>query len=262
LIGERFGDRKMWKAQSVLRLRATDHWEGFGATDPYYGVYAADEFRGTEIDDKARERFFLSGEKHVAGVAAELDRLLGEKLPSGAVLDFGCGVGRLLIPLARHAERAVGLDVSPSMLAEARRNLALADVSAELVPASELVGMRSEFDLVHSALVLQHVPAREGRRIVASLVEALRPGGIGVLHLQIGGARRLRAYNAVMKLPLAHNVLNLVRRRPWSYPHMQMNGYDLSQIMTLLRDRGVETVHVTLAQRFGGFDTCTLYFRR
>jgi SAM-dependent methyltransferase len=38
----------------------------------------------------------------------------------GCLLDLGCGTGQLTIPLARHVERAVGLDPEPEMLAEAR----------------------------------------------------------------------------------------------------------------------------------------------
>ena len=43
-------------------------------------------------------------------------------------LDFGCGVGRLVIPLAKISTSAVGIDVSESMLAEARKNCELNSV--------------------------------------------------------------------------------------------------------------------------------------
>lgn len=38
-----------------------------------------------------------------------------------SVLDAGCGTGRVAIELARHGVEVVGVDVDPSMLAEARR---------------------------------------------------------------------------------------------------------------------------------------------
>lgn len=41
----------------------------------------------------------------------------------GPVLEVGCGTGRVLIPTARAGVRIVGLDASPSMLAECRRRL-------------------------------------------------------------------------------------------------------------------------------------------
>src|SRR5207253_1412334 len=39
----------------------------------------------------------------------------------GPVLELGCGTGRVLLPIAREGIRCVGVDASPSMLAELRR---------------------------------------------------------------------------------------------------------------------------------------------
>ena len=123
-------------------------------------------------------------------------------------------------------------------------------------------GLEPDFDLVHSALVLQHIPVRQGERVIARLAELLRPGGIGALHFQIGARRGLRAYNALMRVALVHNLANVVRRRPWSYPHMEMHAYDLGRISLILRDRGIRTLAVELAEREGGFDACRVLFRR
>ena len=43
----------------------------------------------------------------------------------GPVLEIGCGTGRVPIPTARAGFEIIGLDLSPSMLAVCRRNLAL-----------------------------------------------------------------------------------------------------------------------------------------
>lgn len=42
----------------------------------------------------------------------------------GPVLDLACGTGRVLLPVAKLAGRASGVDLSPSMLAQARTNRA------------------------------------------------------------------------------------------------------------------------------------------
>ncbi len=42
----------------------------------------------------------------------------------GSVLEIGCGTGRVLIPIARAGIEIVGMDLSPSMLAVCRGNLA------------------------------------------------------------------------------------------------------------------------------------------
>jgi cyclopropane fatty-acyl-phospholipid synthase-like methyltransferase len=247
----------------MARANPSAQWERFGREDPYYGVYAVDEFRGRSLDRDARERFFASGEAHVEALMDQIRRHVDPEFSPKRVLEYGCGVGRLLVPLARRSEHAVGLDVSQSMLAEARANCDSFDLAGvELRPAGELDRLRPEFDLVHSALVLQHVPMSSGERIFARLSELLRPGGVGAIHLQIGASKRLRAFNAVMKLPLAPRLLNVARGRRWSYPHMQMNVYDLRRLVALLRDHDFSVVHLWLEQRSGGYDACTLIFRR
>jgi SAM-dependent methyltransferase len=244
----------------VLRPDPAEQWERFGREDPYYGVYSIEDFRGRELDAGMRERFFASGEEHVDALFAQLQRYFGPECSPKAVLDYGCGVGRMLIPLARRSGgRAVGVDVSASMLAEARSNLGGAGLGhVELVGVGELDRLSAEFDLVHSAIVLQHVPVREGERIVGVLAGLLRPGGVGAIHVPIAGRGRLRVFNALMKLPLASNLLNLARGRDWSYPHMQMNVYDLGRLVLGLQRRGIHTIHVAVAPPYGGYHSCTL----
>jgi 2-polyprenyl-3-methyl-5-hydroxy-6-metoxy-1,4-benzoquinol methylase len=247
----------------VLRTDPRKQWERFGRDDPYYGVVSQDEMRGSLLDDEVRSRFFQSGEEQVEELMRLLGRLAGAGDRLGRVLDYGCGVGRVLIPLASRAESAVGIDVSPSMLAEARRNCDARGVeNVELLAVDGLDGLSPDFDLVHCAIVLQHIPVRDGERIVSRLAGLVRPGGIGALHVQIGARRGLRAYNAAMRVKLVHNLANVVRRRPWSYPHMEMHIYDLGRLMLVLRDSGVSVVHTKLAERSGGYDACMLVFRR
>ena len=47
---------------------------------------------------------------------------LGIKCAQKSSLDFGCGVGRLIIPFARVFEHVTGVDISPAMLEIAQRN--------------------------------------------------------------------------------------------------------------------------------------------
>ena len=64
----------------------------------------------------------------------------------GPVLEIGCGTGRVLIPTARAGIEIVGLDLSPSMLAVCRSNLA--QESAETQARVRLVeGDMRDFDL-------------------------------------------------------------------------------------------------------------------
>ena len=100
-----------------------DAWEAFGAQDPYYGVLTNEAFRAGVIGDEERRDFFDSGRQHVQKYLARIESLVGP-VRRGSALDFGCGVGRLALPLATEAGFAHvdGVDVSVSMLTEASAN--------------------------------------------------------------------------------------------------------------------------------------------
>ena len=111
-------------------------WETWGADDPYYGVLTHAQFRKGAIDAH-RDEFFASGTAFVTDLLARYQHHCGE-LPRGRALDFGCGVGRLTLAFAPHFAHVDGLDVSPSMLAEARQFMELAPLTV-IGPAAAIV---------------------------------------------------------------------------------------------------------------------------
>ncbi|WP_406855053.1 class I SAM-dependent methyltransferase [Alsobacter sp. KACC 23698] len=121
----------------------------------------------------------------LAAASAEIvDALAGWGLlgPDRAVLDLGCGIGRLTGRLASRCGLAVGADVSGGMLAEAaRRSGPDRRASYVQVTGRDLRAFRDEaFDLVLAVDVFPYlVQAGEGlaRDGVAEAARALRPGG-------------------------------------------------------------------------------------
>lgn len=244
-------------------MQTDRQWELFGQKDPYYGVLTDKQFRREELEEDARERFFASGDEQLDELLANARTLADPGFSPDRVLEYGCGVGRLLIPAAKQAQRVVGVDISTSMLTEARRNCDAAGIAnVELLTPEQLGTDKGEFDFVYSFAVLIHLPRRTGEETIARLAALVRPGGVGVISVVLRAERHLAAFNAVMKLPFAHNVLNVLRRREWSYPHMQMNVYSLNRIALILREKGSEAMAVKVGQPTAGFDLCTLYFRR
>jgi SAM-dependent methyltransferase len=76
--------------------------------------------------------------------------------PGAAVLDLGCGVGRVADPLVRLGHRVVAVDESPEMLAQVR--------AAEPVLARiQGLDLGRRFDLVLLASHLANVPGRAAR---------------------------------------------------------------------------------------------------
>lgn len=96
------------------------------------------------------------------------------------VLDVGCGVGDEVIALARmvgDSGRAVGLDMSETMVAEGRRRASAAGVRAEFKvgDAQSLPFEDRSFDAVRIERTLQHLPDPD--RALRELRRVCRSGG-------------------------------------------------------------------------------------
>jgi len=276
-------------AQEAPHPMSTDEdWERWGAQDPYYGVVTRPQFRAGVMTARGKEEFFELGRAHVEHVIGICRQHFDPHFAPRDVLDFGCGVGRLLVPFAGVAERVVGMDVSPSMRAEARRNCDERGArNVELVDSDDsLSAAPGNFDLVHSYIVLQHLEMARGRTLFAELVRKVRPGGMGALHVTFGWdlwaatlgqrpapppppppspppgpLRGLRSRLRQVLVPTADAPPPSPPPPAGSDPDMQMHYYNLSELHYLLLDDGITQVWTELADH-GGAKGVFLFFRR
>ncbi len=266
-------------------VRETDvEWEKWGAKDPYFGVLTHERYRSSKMAPEDYLAFFESGHGHVEAVLASCRRHFGEDFNPKRVLDFGCGVGRVLLPFAEQCETVVGVDVSESMLAEGRRNCARFGVTnATLVRGDDtLSAVEGEFDLVHSTIVFQHLESERGLDLISRLVGLVAPGGGVSLHVTYGrNYGECRYGKPVPKQPeprrgrpMHRRALLLLsalvrRRRPSipgpstppdaaSDPQMMMYHYDLSRIAYILYSAGATGFFAEFTDH-GGELGATLY---
>ena len=135
-------------------------------------------------EPEAAVAFYSLGDPGLLDTAtAELLAVIRAWVPvvGADVLDLGCGIGRVAIPLARQAASVLGLDLSAAMVAEARaragslanarfavggRNLdAIADASLDLVLA------------IDSFPYVVRAGAAVMGGLLADIARVLRPGG-------------------------------------------------------------------------------------
>jgi 2-polyprenyl-3-methyl-5-hydroxy-6-metoxy-1,4-benzoquinol methylase len=237
-------------------------WEEWGRRDPYFGVITDQKFRRSEFDDRSKKEFFESGESHVHGVLATIRRHIDPAFTPRTVADFGCGVGRLLIPFAKIADEVVGLDVSKSMLEEARRNCdeqGLRNVRL-CVSDDSLSAVSESFDLIHSCIVFQHIPLERGRAIFSKLLLHLRPGGVGAIHLTYSKTRFGSTHGLAPVLsPIAvssgadtsSSETSIPAIPTGADPEIQMNPYNLNEILFLMQCRGVQQFHIEFSDHGG-----------
>jgi len=122
---------------------------------------------------------------------AEAERRVGS---DGAVLDLGCGTGRLLLPLVRAGHAVAGVDRSPAMLARCRARLAREspDIRARAAlhegdvrdfavprPGHARAADKEGFGLAIAPFrILQHlITADDQLRCLAAVRRHLAPGG-------------------------------------------------------------------------------------
>jgi len=231
-------------------------WERFGKTDPYFAVLTAPEFHG-QLSPQARSKFLESGEQHIEAMFDIVRDRLDSGFAPDRALDFGCGVGRLVIPLAKRCREVVGVDVSPSMLVEAKKNCEAEGVSNVRFVKSDdsLSGLTGAFDFIHSYIVLQHIPVARGEKIVARLAELLAPNGVAMIQVPYTSGRssllsRL-VYWARMNAPGAKWLLNVARGRAAGAPVMQMNTYPIASFLDSLYSAGCREAHIRFSDHNG-----------
>lgn len=232
-----------------------DAWEAFGAKDPYYGVLTNEAFRTGVIGDGERHHFFDSGRRHVLSYLARIEALVGP-VRRGRALDFGCGVGRLAFPLASEAGFAHvdGLDVSVSMLTEARANAdRMAIENVGFIASSDFFGYVDQladhhfYSFIHSFIVFQHIPPSRGYEIFRRLLNRLEPDGVIAIHFpyfrKVSSLRKSANFVRV-RSGLLHAVGNLLQRRPLAEPPMQMNRYNMNKLLLVCHEFGLGSVSV------------------
>jgi len=231
-------------------------WERFGSTDPYFAVLTAPEFHG-QVSGVERAKFFQSGVEHIANMFSIIHQRLDPSFAPERALDFGCGVGRLLIPLAERCREVTGMDISPSMLAESRRNCDAAGATGVRLLRSDdsLSALDGEFDFIHTYIVLQHIPVERGEKVIRGLTQRLAPNGIAMFQVPYTGGRdRLLSkllYWTRMAIPGGKQTLNLLRGKPPGAPVMQMNPYSVTRLLDVLAGEGCQEVHVRFSDHNG-----------
>ncbi len=224
-----------------------------------------EKYRKARLNDEVKQQFFESGYAHVAHVLETIERHVARDYSVRNALDFGCGVGRLVVPLAEVAETVTGVDVSESMLAEAGKNCEARGIRNVRLCKSDdaLSPLTGRFDFIHSFMVFQHIPVKRGEEIFANLLARLEPGGVCAVHFTYAKKNASRRLAAALKsyVPFAPNIVNAIKGKGFSHPVLQMNDYGVNALLATLQKRGVANFHAEFTDHRGGDLGIMLYFR-
>lgn len=217
--------------------RDTDNdWKVVAETDPFWGVLSQEQFRVDSMDAEKLERFMASGEQYVANLFSLIRKHLLPQFAPERALDFGCGVGRLLLPMAKRVSEAVGVDVAPAMLKLCQRHANEAKINNVVLYESDdqLSRVTGEFQLVNTYIVLQHIPPERGYRLIQAMIDRLAIGGVGSIQVTYAKSRKYLMHEQSKALYYRRDggaLIDIVNTN-WSPPEgtITMFDYDLNYV--------------------------------
>lgn len=136
-----------------------------------------------EVKEQLSPFQYADFEKRFRGSQEEISRRLVRYIPmfaaGGEVLDIGCGRGEFLALLRGSGRRPLGLDLSDSMLEEARER----GLSCVRADALEFLQARTpaSLDGIFSSQVIEHFEPGYLRRVISESFRVLKPGGVLLL---------------------------------------------------------------------------------
>ena len=223
---------------NALSMLDSKYWEDIGNSSPYWGVLSHERFQGRELDDDRHREFFAAGRSEIDEIVSQIRRLYPEFTPRRA-LDFGCGVGRLVIPMRSFAEAVVGVDVSQTMLAVAEREVLDAGLTgvtfASVVP-------EGPFDWLNSYIVFQHIQPETGYQILASLLEKAGRPAVVSLHLTTYRDKRVLFRGIQESASGRYDGQTYVSFERAGLVDMPIYEYDLSRVTFMLNRAGFESL--------------------
>ena len=192
----------------------------------------------------------------------------GFTTPTESVIDFGCGVGRLLIPLAEQAKNAIGIDISETMRSITLQNVARHGLdNVRCVESAEtLVKEGVKVDWLNSYIVLQHIEPRRGYFIINDLLQCVKSGGVASLHIPLfKTANKAEYYNGrvmYFRNDYYKNETVFVDRDNYSHPDIQMYDYDANTVLALFHKNQMTNVHLLHDQSATGIHAYYFIARR
>jgi SAM-dependent methyltransferase len=223
-------------------------FDAFAAREPYFSVVTDPRFLRANLTPEHERIFFATGESLVAWMLSVIDAGLAPQFAPMSTLEYGCGPGRLALPLARRPGSVVAVDRSPVMLdlarAEAERR-GLGHIVFQ--PPGAVLAAPRTFDLVVCYHVLQRLPRIEGLDLLRRLIATVGADGVGVFQwcsrarspMGVRASRWIRE-----RVPGANAAANRLRGKPADEPFVPTHVYASEEMLAEFEAAGLNPVHV------------------
>ena len=243
-----------------MKDKYRQQWEHLGKLDPYWAVLSDHSKRGRKWEST---EFFHTGEFEIAALMERV-KFLGLNISRGRALDFGCGVGRLTQALSGHFAEVLGVDISSSMLDEARRANATKTNIKFFQNTDQNLALFADnsVDFIYSNIVLQHMPKERQLKFLSEFFRILAEGGTAVFQTPSGP--NYRSWQGWVFKLLGYKNLNRIRKVIYGGPSgiMEIHALPQHEVLALLRDASVDLVQLDANFNTGKALTSYMYYVR
>ncbi|MEG3148974.1 class I SAM-dependent methyltransferase [Sphingomonas sp. ZT3P38] len=207
------------------------------------------------------------GEQGDFGRACVLDRPMLDRVaarPFATALDIGCGEGRFCRQLAARGVKAIGIDPTEALIAEARRRDPAGDYRMGRAEALDVPD--GSIDLVVSYLSLIDIP--DIARAIAEMARVLRPGGVLLIAnlTSFNTAGQVDGWqvgpDGTARFAIDHYLDERAEWVGWRGIHIQNWHRPLSTYMALLLGQGLVLTHFAEPSPYGGDPASVERYRR
>ena len=171
---------------ALLAERNGAYWTRAGEAAPHWSVLTEERFLPQNIAANL-EAFYAAGAWDAQVLDATLARIGRRADQFRHCVDYGCGVGRVTLQLARRFAQVTGLDISAPHLhlaTETFRRAGFEHVTLAQVMPEDLMPLES-CDFWYSRIVLQHCPPPVAMNILRRAFRALSTGGVAMFQIPV-----------------------------------------------------------------------------
>ena len=215
-------------------------WEKIGEIDPFWGILSDPSKRGRKWDV---ESFFNTGKREIDDLIQYLGNIF-ESCNHNIALDFGCGVGRLTRRLSKYFDKAIGVDISASMIKLASElNSQYANCTFIHNPNANLeIFKDASVDFVCSNITLQHIPNRYKIVYLNEFTRILKPDGLLVFQCPSHYALSIVG---IISFLLPKKIVRLIRQKKYGLKNVsEMHPLKRQKIENIISSNGLKILKV------------------
>lgn len=158
-------------------IKVGKKWEVLAKSDPMWAILSDPDKMGNKWN---AEEFFLTGRIEIETLMNYIESSFSISGRSWA-LDFGCGIGRLSLALAKYFDYVAGMDISDTMIRKAQQKATFNEkIIYVLNKSNNILFEDNKFDLIYSNIVLQHISKANALHYISEFIRVVRKDGLVV----------------------------------------------------------------------------------